>query len=68
MEKDDVLLLWRCQTLRQKIHNHRRDAEQEVLTRPSNGVLPKPIRLFSYLFFGTVFLIGVCDWFISRHP
>ena len=68
MENDDVLLNMEVSNVRHTIHNYRRDAEQEVLTKPYNGILPKPIRLFSYLFFGTVLLLGVCDWFISRLP
>jgi hypothetical protein len=44
-----------------------RNAGEEALTsRPS--MLPRPIRTFSYLFFGTVALITVCGWIVSASP
>ena len=44
---------------------HRREEADDDIRQSSPGSLPKPLRTFSYFFFGIVFLVGVFGWFVS---
>lgn len=44
----------------------RKVGEEEMDSGQS--MLPKPVRTFSFLFFGAVLLIGLCGWFATGHP
>lgn len=43
--------------------NERNAGEEAAENRQST--LPKPLRTFSYFFFGIVFLVGVLGWFAT---
>ncbi|WP_158289617.1 hypothetical protein [Paenibacillus flagellatus] len=52
-----------------KRRNTERDRTVGEEARASRyGMLPKPVRTFSYWFFGAVVLIGVCGWMFSGNP
>lgn len=47
---------------------HPNDEERDTVEDNADNrqsSLPKPLRTFSYLFFGVVFLVGVLGWFAT---
>lgn len=46
-------------------HNDEERNTVEDTAENRQSSLPKPLRTFSYLFFGVVFLVGVLGWFAT---
>ena len=40
------------------------NSEQEAAEN-KQSMLPKPLRTFSYFFFGIVFVVGIVGWFVT---
>lgn len=43
------------------------EKEEDDMMKPQMSILPKPVRMFSYLFFGIVLVVGVCAWMMTQH-
>jgi hypothetical protein len=50
-----------------EINDTEDENDEDAMTNQYPTMLPKPVRMFSYVFFGIVVIVGLLGWMMTQH-